>query len=123
MLLVLLLIHCVVCAMVRYYPLLLCRWWSSFAIGKKGILFGYACKIHLTFAYACKKIEENFESFVIIVVNACILGCNVGFGLLFYHTFIWFFFSISNLKLKMVQFSENENTCEVFMNDVMEKKK
>jgi hypothetical protein len=74
-----------------------------------------------------KKIEENFESFVILFVNACILGCNVGFGLLIYHTFIWFFFSISNLKLKMVQFSENEkiineNTCEVFMNDVMEKK-
>jgi hypothetical protein len=73
-----------------------------------------------------KKIEENFESFVIIFVNACILGCNVGFGLLIYHTFIWFFFSISNLKLKMVQSFENEkiineNTCEVFMNDVMEK--
>jgi len=72
-----------------------------------------------------KKIEENFESFVIIFVNACILGCNVGFGLLIYHTFIWFFFSISNLKLKMVQSFENEkiineNTCEVFMNDVME---
>jgi len=75
-----------------------------------------------------KKIEENFESFVIIFINACILGCNVAFGLFIYHTFIWFFFSISNLKLKMVQFSENEkiineNTCEVFMNDVMEKKK
>jgi hypothetical protein len=73
-----------------------------------------------------KKIEENFESFVIIFVNACILGCHVGFGLLIYHTFIWFFFSISNLKLKMVQSFENEkiineNTCEVFMNDVMEK--
>jgi len=74
-----------------------------------------------------KKIEENFESFVILFVNACILGCNVGFGFLIYHTFIWFFFYISNLKLKMVQFFENEkiineNTCEVFMNDVMEKK-
>jgi hypothetical protein len=73
-----------------------------------------------------KKIEEIFESFVILFANACIVGCNVGFGLLIYHTFIWFFFSISNLRLKMVQSFENgkiinENTCEMFMNDVMEK--
>jgi len=73
-----------------------------------------------------KKIEDNFESFIILFVNACILGCNVGFGLLIYHTFIWFFFSISNLRLKFFQSSKNEkiineNTCEVFMNNVMGK--
>jgi hypothetical protein len=63
----------------------LCNW-------KERKFFAYACKIHLTFAYAyMKKIMEIFESFVIIFVNACILSCNVGFGLLIYHTFILFF--------------------------------
>ncbi len=57
------------------------------------------------------------------------LFCKVGFGFLIYLTYIWFFFPILKLhfyiELKMVKSFENqnvinENTCEAFMNDVME---
>ncbi len=65
----------------------------------------------------------------IFLVYAYIVGCKVGFGLLVYHTYVWFFSSSQSYiffwNLKMAQFSINENminenTCEVFMNDVME---
>jgi hypothetical protein len=74
-----------------------------------------------------KHIEEKT---IILFVNACILGCRVGFGISIYHTSIWFFSQFQSYiflwKLKMVQSSKNddmisENACEVFKNDVMEK--
>ncbi len=82
-----------------------------------------------------KTFKESFELFEIIFVNSCILGCNLqdkfwSSGLSY--TMFGFFFHLkiafSRLsKLKMVQSFENENminenTCEVFMNNVMEEK-
>jgi hypothetical protein len=60
----------------------------------------------------------------IIFVNACILGCKANFGLLIYHTSIWFFFHLratfSCENWKWPNSSKNEimifeNTCEMFM--------
>ncbi len=78
-----------------------------------------------------KAIEENLEEFVNCFVNACILGCKVSFGVLVYHTLLLLLFSSHNCiflwKVKMAQSFANKNmisknSCEVFMNDVMEEK-